>query len=241
MGSIRFMPETSFLTVLSLGFLLGLRHAMDADHIAAVSTVLARHPSVRASGLIGFFWGMGHTLVLLLVGGAVLALDVTIPETLALAFEFGVGLMLVGLGLSVAIRLIRERWHLHAHEHGGERHLHFHSHQAGVDHAHSHWLRRSIQPLLIGMAHGLAGSAALMLLVLSTVTTLGQGMAYILVFGSGSILGMMLLGLAISLPVVYSRFYGRQALLAVQGLASIGSIALGLAMIVHIASGRSAF
>lgn len=235
------MPETSFLTLLSLGFLLGLRHATDADHIAAVTTVLARHPSVRASGFIGFFWGMGHTLVLLLVGGAVLALNLTIPETMAIAFEFGVGLMLVGLGVSVAISLARERWHLHAHEHEGERHLHFHSHQAGEDHVHSHWLRRSIQPLLIGMVHGLAGSAALMLLVLSTVATFGQGMAYILVFGAGSILGMMLLGLVISLPVVYSLSCGRQAFLAVQGVASLGSIALGLVMIVRIASGQSVF
>lgn len=235
------MSETSFLTVLSLGFLLGLRHALDADHIVAVSTVLTRSPTVRASGSIGFFWGLGHTLVLLLVGCAVLALNLTIPDTLAIAFEFGVGLMLVGLGLSVGIRLIRERWHLHAHEHDSERHLHFHSHQAGADHSHSHWLRRSMQPLLIGMAHGLAGSAALMLLILSTVTTLGQGVAYILVFGAGSILGMMLLGLVISLPLVYSLSCGRQALLAMQGLASLGSIGLGLLMIVRIGMGQSPF
>ena len=235
------MPETSFLTLLSFGFLLGLRHAMDADHLAAVSTVLARHPSVRASGSIGFFWGLGHTLVLLFVGGAVLALNVTIPETLTIAFEFGVGLMLVGLGVSLATRLARARWHLHTHEHDGERHLHFHSHQAGPDHVHSHWLRRSMQPLLIGMAHGLAGSAALMLLVLSTVTTLGQGITYILVFGVGSILGMMLLGLVISLPVVYSLACGRQAFLAVQGLASLGSIGLGLTIIVQLGMGQSPF
>lgn len=241
MGSTPFMPETSFLTLLSLGFVLGLRHALDADHIAAVSTVLARYPTVRASGSIGFFWGLGHTLVLLLVGGAVLALNVTIPAALARLFEFGVGLMLVGLGASLALRLARERWHLHAHEHDGERHLHFHSHQVNEDHVHPHWLRRSMQPLLIGMAHGLAGSAALMLLVLSTVTTVGQGIAYILVFGAGSVLGMMALGLVISLPVVYSLSCGRRAFLAVQGLASLGSIGLGLTIIVHIAMGRSSF
>lgn len=235
------MPETSFLTILSLGFLLGLRHSLDADHIAAVSTVLARHPTVRASGSVGFFWGVGHTLVLLLVGAAVLALDITIPEELARWFECGVGLMLVGLGFSLAIRLVHERWHLHAHEHGGERHLHFHSHQAGGDHVHSHWLRRSMQPLLIGMAHGLAGSAALMLVVLSAVSTLGQGLAYILVFGAGSILGMVLLGVVISLPLVYSLSSGRRAFLAVQGLASLGSIGLGMIMLVRLATGQGPF
>ncbi len=228
------MTEPSFLTLLSLGFVLGLRHALDSDHIAAVSTVLAQRPSVRASGLIGLSWGLGHTLVLLLVGAVVLALRVQIPESVALAAEFGVGAMLVVLGSALAVKLSNERWHLHAHEHDGERHLHLHSHQLSADHRHPHWLRDSIQPLCIGMAHGLSGSAALLLVVLSTAKSVATGLLYISVFGAGSILGMMLIGCAISVPVLWSLSAGRRVFLAVQGLASLGSIGLGIAIMMRI-------
>jgi high-affinity nickel permease len=228
------MPDAEVLTMLGLGFVLGLRHALDTDHIVAVSTVLAQQPSVRASGIIGVSWGLGHTLVLLLVGTVVLALRVEIPESLALAAEFGVGVMLVLLGSALAVKLSKQRWHLHAHEHDGERHLHLHSHQLIADHHHPHWLRDSIQPLCIGMAHGLAGSAALLLVVLSTAKSMMAGMLYITVFGVGSILGMILIGLAISVPVLWSLSVGRRVFLAVQGVASLGSIGLGVAIMLRI-------
>lgn len=231
------MPDAELLTILGLGFVLGLRHALDTDHIAAVSTVLAQRPSVRASGMIGLSWGLGHTLVLLLVGALVLVLRVQISESVALAAEFGVGAMLVVLGSALAVKLSREQWHLHAHEHDGERHLHLHSHQLITDHRHPHWLRDSVQPLCIGMAHGLAGSAALLLVVLSTAKSLITGLLYIAIFGAGSILGMMLIGLAISVPVLWSLSVGRRVFLAVQGLASLGSIGLGITIMVRIAAG----
>jgi hypothetical protein len=231
------MPDAEILTILGLGFVLGLRHALDTDHVAAVSIVLARRPSVRASSMIGFSWGLGHTLVLLLVGAVVLALRVEIPESLALAAEFGVGMMLVVLGSALAIKLSKERWHLHPHEHDGERHLHWHSHQLSADHGHPHWLRDSIQPLCIGMVHGLAGSAALLLVVLSAAKNMMAGLLYIAVFGVGSILGMILIGIAISVPVLWSLSVGRHVFLAVQGLASLGSIGLGIAIMMRIVSG----
>jgi hypothetical protein len=231
------MPDADILTVLGLGFVLGLRHALDTDHVAAVSVVLARRPSVRASGLIGFSWGLGHTLVLLLIGAVVLSLRVEIPRSMALAAEFGVGMMLIVLGSSVAIKLSRERWHFHPHEHDGERHFHIHSHHLNSDHHHPHWLRDSIQPLCIGMVHGLAGSAALLLVVLSTSKSITTGLLYIAIFGVGSILGMILIGLAISVPVLWSLSVGRHVFLAVQGLASLGSIGLGILIIVRIVSG----
>ncbi|MFQ5931924.1 MAG: urease accessory protein UreH [Nitrospiraceae bacterium] len=223
-----------FITILGLGFLLGARHALDADHLVAVSTILCRYPDPRAPGLIGFCWGFGHTVVLLMVGCAVMALNVTIPEPLALALEFGVGVLLVVLGASLAYTIFRERWHLHAHQHGAEMHLHLHSHRFQPQHAHGHWIQYSLQPALVGMVHGLAGSAALMLMVLSTVRTLWEGAAYILMFGLGSILGMMVLGVLISLPLLLTASVGRRAHLAVQGLASIGSIGFGLAMMLTI-------
>jgi len=221
------------LTILGLGFLLGARHALDADHVAAVSTILSERPSLRASGVIGVCWGFGHTTVLLLVGMAVILLKVSIPESMGLAVELGVGLMLVGLGLSLAVTLVRERWHLHAHAHGGETHVHLHEHARGADHLHHHWVRFSLKPFAVGMVHGLAGSAALMLMVVSTVRTAGEGLAYILVFGLGSIVGMMLLGVALSVPLVLSAAWGRRAQEAVQALASLSSIGLGVSMLVR--------
>ena len=225
------LPDAQIMSVLGMGFLLGARHALDADHVAAVATILSKRPSFRASGFIGFCWGSGHTLVLLLVGLAVLALKITIPERLASAFEFLAGLMLVGLGVSLAATIARERWHWHAHEHEGATHLHLHSHDRRADHEHQHWLGGSVKSFLVGMVHGLAGSAALAVMALSTVRTVWQGVAYILVFGLGSILGMILLGFVISFPLIFSASFGRQTQAGVQGLASLGSIGLGLTII----------
>ncbi|HKY72854.1 MAG TPA: hypothetical protein VJL88_13125 [Nitrospira sp.] len=221
----------SALTVLGLGFVLGLRHALDTDHLAAVSTVLAERPSLRASGLVGLSWGLGHTAVLLLVGAIVLVFRVSIPEPLAAAAEGLVGLMLVVLGALLGMKLIRERWHLHRHDHGGTRHLHFHSHSHSEGHSHLHWWRQSMRPLCIGMAHGLAGSATLLLLVLATADSVIEGFIYITVFGCGSIVGMMLVGLTLSVPLVWSLRVGRPLFLFVQGAASVGSIVLGCSIV----------
>jgi high-affinity nickel permease len=230
------MPDAQFLTILGLGFVLGARHALDADHLAAVSTILSKRPCLRTSGFIGLCWGFGHTLMLLVVGVAVILLKVTIPESVAQTLEFGIGMMLVVLGGSLAWSIYQERWHLHMHEHDGERHLHLHSHQTNEHHRHFHWMHLSVRPLLIGMAHGLAGSAALMLMVLSTVQTMWEGMAYILVFGMGSVIGMVFLGFLISAPLVLSATFGRRVQHVVQGLASLASIGLGLTMMLRIAN-----
>ncbi len=228
------MLESNLLTFLSVGFLLGLRHALDADHLAAVSTVLAERPSMRASGLVGFWWGVGHTLTLMLVGAVVLVSGVHIPEPFALLAESGVGLLLVVLGGTLALKLFRERWHLHRHVHDGEPHVHLHSHHRREDHAHPHWARQSLRPLLIGMAHGVAGSAALMLVIVSSTSGIGQGLLYIAVFGFGSIAGMLVIGLTLSVPVIYSRVLGQRAFFAVQGVASLGSVGLGLWMLYRL-------
>lgn len=235
------MLDTEFLTIVGLGFVLGLRHALDTDHLAAVSTVLAQRPSLRASSMIGFSWGLGHTSVLLLVGAMVLVLRVSIPEPVALAAEFGVGAMLVFLGAMLGLRLVRERWHVHRHDHDGAPHVHLHSHALVEDHGHIHWWRDSVRPFCIGMAHGLAGSAALLLMVLSSARSVLEGLAYIALFGAGSILGMMAVGVAVSLPVLWSLNLGRPVFFAVQGLASLGSVAVGLAMMLHIAFGGQLF
>ena len=231
------MTDPSYLTVLGLGFVLGLRHALDSDHLAAVSTVLAERPSWRASGLVGLSWGLGHTEMLLLVGAIVQILRVPIPQPVADAAECVVGLMLVALGGLLGMKLLRERWHLHQHDHDGTRHVHLHSHAQSQDHGHAHWWRESVRPLCIGMAHGLAGSAALLLFVVASAGSVLEGLLYIAVFGCGSIAGMMLIGLLLSIPVVWSLRLGRPVFLALQGLASAGSIALGLAIVYRTLTG----
>lgn len=227
--------------MLGLGFLLGVRHALDADHIAAVSTLVTDHPTWRRSGSVGFWWGLGHTATLMMVGLAVILFKVSIPVRVAEALELGVGLMLVLLGGSLAVTLIKERWHVHLHRHDGESHLHLHSHRLQEDHRHGHWWRPSIRPLLVGMVHGLAGSAALMLLVLAAVRSAWEGMAYILVFGVGSIAGMVCVGMLICLPLAASASFGRRAHLTIRGVASLASIGLGCAMIARIASTAGPF
>jgi hypothetical protein len=172
-----------------------------------------------------------------LAGAVVLVLRVPIPEPFALAAEFGVGMMLVFLGGVLAVRLVRERWHVHAHDHDGAQHVHLHSHALVEDHGHGHWWRNSIRPFCIGMAHGLAGSAALLLLVLSSARSVSEGLTYIAVFGFGSIMGMVLVGMVVSLPVLWSLNLGRPVFLAVQGLASFGSVTVGLMMMFQIAFG----
>jgi high-affinity nickel permease len=230
------MPDSPLLTVLGVGFLLGLRHALDADHLAAVSTVLAKRPSLRASSAVGLWWGIGHTLTLMVVGAVVLAWELRISERLETLAESGVAVLLIILGGALARKLYRERWHLHSHHHDGERHVHLHSHHVCDDHLHRHWMTSSLRPLCIGMAHGLAGSAAVMLMILSATERVAQGLLTIAVFGIGSIAGMMVIGVTISLPLICSATVSRRLFVALQGCASAASLCLGLWMLAKLAS-----
>lgn len=191
------------LSALGLGFVLGLEHALDADHVVAVSTIVSRSRSVFRAALMGVFWGLGHTTTLVLVAGVLMVvLKVAIPETVALSLEFGVGIMLVFLGITVLRSWLMERRHTHQHLHEAtEQHEHAHVHHTGVGHEHAHALKR---PYLIGMVHGMAGSAALFLLVLAEIDSTVAAIAYIGLFGAGSVFGMLLVTAAISLPFVIS-------------------------------------
>ena len=222
------MSDLQFLTILGIGFLLGARHALDADHIAAVATIVSERRSFLASGVVGFFWGLGHTLILLIVGLVIVAFKVTVSARVAAGFEYLVGFMLIVLGGSLALTIAKERWHLHAHDHGGRPHLHLHHHRTDDHHGHPHWLQGSLKPFAVGMVHGLAGSAALVLMAVSAVGTIGEMLLYFVVFGFGSILGMVLLGTAISVPLMFSTTLGRRATQVLQVIASLASISLGL-------------
>jgi ABC-type nickel/cobalt efflux system permease component RcnA len=228
------MPDTQFMTWLGVGFLLGLRHALDTDHLAAVSTVLAERPSLLASSAVGLCWGVGHTFTLLLVGSIVLVTGIRLPVEFEFIAESGVGVLLIVLGWMLAFKLYRERWHVHSHHHDGDPHVHLHSHRRQDDHRHRHWMLESIRPFCIGMAHGLAGSAALMLMILATTTDVAAGLLSILIFGLGSIIGMMVIAMTISIPVLWSHSISRRLFVGMQGFSSLASVLVGVWMLVKL-------
>jgi hypothetical protein len=199
------------ISLLLLGFLLGMRHALETDHMAAVASLATGSTSVTDTIRQGTAWGMGHTLTLFIFGSMVLLVDSVIPQRLAQGLEFAVGVMLVLLGIDVLRRVIRKRIHFHVHRHdNGTRHVHAHSH-AGEDghpaiHRHHHPARVAfpLRALFVGLMHGMAGSAALILLTLQTVDSAWAGMFYIALFGIGSIAGMAVLSIVIALPLRYS-------------------------------------
>jgi sulfite exporter TauE/SafE len=202
------MANGMFLSVLGLGFVLGLKHALDPDHMVAVSTIVSESKSVKRSSLIGTFWGVGHTLSLLCTGVIVIALKVQISDRVALWMEFTVALMLIFLGLK-AIRKSLQGWklHRHRHTHNGSTHTHLHLHREGNEqmHRHRHLIRSGARPFFVGLVHGMAGSAALTLLVLATIPSAVAGLIYIVVFGLGSVGGMLIMSSLISLPFVLTR------------------------------------
>ncbi|MCU7938751.1 MAG: urease accessory protein [gamma proteobacterium symbiont of Bathyaustriella thionipta] len=196
-------------SLLIVGLFIGMRHALEADHIAAVASLVSGKQTLTHTIRVGSAWGIGHTITLFLFGSMVIFLDTEIPEYFADALEMAVGIMLVLLGADVLRRVSSQKIHFHSHYHrNGSYHFHAHSHAGESDlqhndlhHEHNHqqgFLRRA---LMIGMMHGMAGSAAVIILALGTVTSPLQGILYLLMFGIGSMLGMALLSVIISIPM----------------------------------------
>jgi sulfite exporter TauE/SafE len=235
--------EASIYAAFGLGLILGIKHALDADHVIAVSTIVSEHQSLKWASLIGAFWGLGHTTTLFVVGVLVIGLRLTIPPRLALGLEFLVALMLVVLGLNILWRSFSvEKIHLHAHAHNPETHAHFHFHESRKeDHSHSHPFKSMRKPFLVGMVHGLAGSAALMLLVLTTIPSPLSGLAYIVIFGLGSVGGMLVLSSMIGLPFILTaqRFTALNRWIRV--LAGGASVVFGLILGWEIGFGQGLF
>ncbi|MGH9803023.1 MAG: nickel/cobalt transporter, partial [Blastocatellia bacterium] len=202
-GKLEEAKSVSAMAILGLGLVIGLRHALDTDHLAAVSTIVSEQKNLFSSLLIGGLWGIGHTVSLLIAGVAVIFLNLKIGKY-EKQLEFCVALMLIGLGLNVLVKLARGgKIHFHEHKHGGLQHVHPHLHDGKPEpgpHTH-HGLQLSLRPLVIGLVHGLAGSAALMLGVLSTIKSTPLAFGYIIIFGIGSIGGMMVMSLILSLPL----------------------------------------
>ena len=224
------------LGILLLGLLIGLQHAMEADHVAAVASLATRSRTARETARQGIVWGLGHALTLLCFGGLVLILDWVVPENMARALELAVGLMLILLGLDVIRHLLTDRFHFHRHTHGNLTHIHVHSHPDDVEHSqdlhrHSHPRRFSLKALLVGMMHGMAGSAALILLTLETVLSPLEGLVYILLFGLGSVVGMGMLALVIAIPMRYSERSMQWAHNGLKGTVGLVTLGLGLAIV----------
>lgn len=226
------------LSVLGLGLLIGMQHAFEADHVAAVSSIVSRRKGIRAISWHGAAWGLGHTLTLLVVAGTCLFLKASLDEGIAESLEAAVGVMLVLLGAHVLWRLWRDRVHVGAHQHAdGTFHMHAHSHRddhpdhAHSSHAHEHHERLPWRTLLVGSMHGMAGSAALVVLAASSIDSPWWGLVYVLLFGIGSIVGMALLSAIIALPLTWTAERLTAGNRMLQGVIGLATIAVGLSII----------
>lgn len=250
----------SFLSIVAIGFFLGMRHATDPDHVIAVTTIVSRQNKVSRAALTGIFWGVGHTLTILVVGAAIILFGLVIPARIGLSMEFSVALMLVVLGAMNVAAFVRSARsvaklqagnstvHSHHHSHGDYVHTHPHGH---LPDAHPHapdktpvarmdrlfggmGVYRYLRPLIIGIVHGLAGSAAVALLVLTTIRDPRWAVAYLLVFGVGTVAGMMVI--TMSIASAFNFFGRRHANFTVRlGLASgLLSLVFGLVLVYQI-------
>jgi high-affinity nickel permease len=210
------------LSILAVGFFLGMRHATDPDHVIAVTTIVSNQRNTMRAALIGAFWGIGHTVTILVVGAGIILFNLAIPDRVGLSMELSVAVMLIILGVWNVAGFLRatptsaddvqeEVVHSHTHSHGSLIHSHPHVHLAGsvanADKDALGWMDRIfgqnslyqyLRPLVIGIVHGLAGSAAVALLVLTTIRNVHWAVAYLLIFGVGTIAGMMLITMSLA-------------------------------------------
>lgn len=231
------LGSVSVLAILSIGLVFGLKHATEVDHVVAVSTIVSQHRNVFHSALVGALWGIGHTASLLVIGAVVLSLRVAIPQNVSGWLEIGVAIMIIGLGISALRRALRKNAevHVHQHSHNGLSHTHVHFHEKETRHEpaarsqHSHVVSRlGWKPVLIGMMHGLAGSGALTLLVLTQIGSPWIGFLYVATFGFGSIVGMLLMSGLIGLPFALASQKLTHFSRGIQTLAAVLSICFGI-------------
>lgn len=232
--------RATVIALLLLGFLVGVRHALEADHLAAVASLATRSASLADKVKVAAAWGGGHAASLLLVGSALIALGVSLPETASRGFEFLAAAVLVALGIDVLRRLRKQHVHFHVHEHDGARHLHAHAHgeEAHATSAHAHEHARGLLPraLAMGGLHGLAGTGALVLVSMPLLGSGLQAFAYILTFALGSVLGMVAFSVALSLPLAWSPRLLEASAGKLEATLGVVTIAVGCWMAVRAAA-----
>ena len=228
--------------VLVLGFLMGLEHALEADHLAAVATLASTSLGLRRSLIQGASWGAGHALTLLVVAGLGLMFHATIPDRVAHVLEALVGVMLLGLGAQVLWRLRRAGVHVHVHRHGdGTVHLHAHAHRAGqahdpAHHEHAHARGFFGRALMVGAMHGMAGSAAMLLLVtLKLGGTPWMALAFVALFGLGAALSMAVMSAVIAMPFGITGRNITRVSRWLEGAIGVASIAIGVSVLIGAA------
>ncbi len=238
------------LAIIALGFFLGMRHATDPDHVVAVATIVSQQKSIRRSAVIGIIWGIGHTLTIAVVGVAIILFRVVIPTRLGLGMEWSVGVMLILLGAANLLgfaRVVPERVAAaqleirseRVHSHGGVAHTHEHGKEIpSVDWMDSAFggmgLYQVLRPLVVGIVHGLAGSAAIALLVLATIPSASWGIVYLLIFGFGTIAGMMFITAVVAVPFAYTARRVDSLNRNLRLASGAVSLAFGLFLVYHI-------
>jgi len=254
----------TLLAIISVGFVLGMRHATDADHVVAVTTIVSRERSLGPAAWLGALWGVGHTVTIVIVGGAIILFNVVIPPRVGLLMELAVSLMLIALGVwnlrgtwraLVEMVLLRRpaaatHAHPHVHAHGDYVHAHPHPHDREP---HPHRLDQTplarldrsfrqlrayqiVRPVVVGVVHGLAGSAAVALLVLTTIRTPSWAMAYLVLFGIGTVAGMLLVTMALAAPFTFMRRHVPIARLRLQAATGLVSVCFGLFLAYQVVS-----
>lgn len=228
---------------MGVGLLLGFRHAFEPDHLAAVSTLATRQGRLLDACRLGLVWALGHTASVGIVVGAIILFGLHLPDRLWPAADFLVALLLIGLGGSVIMRYVRGRWHLHAHSHGGggggggggAPHLHVHSHAGGAAHEHGHSPGDMRRSLGFGLLHGLAGSAAILVLLVAAAPTRAAQAAYFLAFASGTMIGMLLVSFSLAGLVRLASERGARWATMLHIGSAVASVLVGLLLAGRIA------
>jgi len=228
-------PPPNLLALAGLGLLLGFRHAFEPDHLAAVSTLATRQGRLLDACRLGLAWALGHTASVGAVVGAIILFGLRLPDRLWPAADLLVALLLIALGGTVILRYVRGRWHLHAHSHAAGPHLHLHSHRQGTAHEHAHPQGDARRSLGFGLLHGLAGSAAILVLLVAAAPTRMAQLAYFAAFAAGTLVGMLVVSVSLASIVRLASTRGaRWATLLHVGSAA-ASIAVGLLLAGRVA------
>jgi sulfite exporter TauE/SafE len=230
-------------SILIFGFLLGVKHALEADHVAAVASLATRSASLHDHVRLASVWGVGHALTIVVIGSFVVVLGLSLPAALAQALEGVVAVVLIALGFDVLRRVRRSRIHVHVHRHdGGPPHIHAHAHAGEAAHHPSHHRHRHVhvgwRALAVGIVHGLAGSAALVVVAVAETRSISQAVGYLCVFGAGSVVGMVSLSVAISVPLRASARHVGRLHAGIERVLGTATIALGCWMAIQVLATR---